>query len=259
MQSLVHGIVLRVVRYSDTRQIVDLYTREHGRLSVVVSVAGSGSRGRRGGSAALWRPLNLVEMLLDVRPGRLSWPREPRLYCPYVSLPFHPVKSAVGLFLSELLAGALRAETSEALVYDFVETSLRWYDGATSTPHGRGDDPLHSSALANFHIVFMLRLMRFVGIWPDMAGYKPGWGFDLLGAEWCAQMPPHGWWLTAEESCWLPLLGRMTYRNMHLFHFTRVGRRRIISVLNEYYRLHLQPFPALRSLDVLVEVFDGGR
>lgn len=242
MQETIHAIVLRTVRFSDTRQVVDLYTREHGRMAVVAPAPKGSGRGR--GGAALWRQLNLVEMLLDVRPGKLAWPREPHLCHPYADLPFHPVKGAVGLFLSELLVNALRAEVGEPALYDYVEMSLRWFDGAT-----RG--------LGNFHLVFMLRLMRFVGIWPDVAGYVPGAAFDLQAGEWCRGVPRNSHWLKPDEAQWLPFLARMNYRNMHLCRFTQAQRRRMARVMNDYYRLHLPPFGELKSMDVLAEVFEG--
>lgn len=244
MQESIHAIVLRAVRYSDARQVVDLYTREHGRLAVVAPARKGGQHSRV--RAALWRQLNLVEMQLDRRPGKLSWPREPHIYCAYASLPFHPVKAAVALFISELLANALRAEVAEPALYDYVEMSLRWFDGAQ-----RG--------LGNFHLVFMLRLMRFMGIWPDVTGYRQGAGFDLMAGEWCRGIPQHGHWLKPDEAQWLPLLARMNYRNMHLCRFSQRQRRRMAQVMNDYFRLHLPPFGELRSLDVLAEVFDNER
>jgi len=53
----------------------------------------------------------------------------------------------------------------------------------------------------------------------------------------------------------LPLLFRMNYSTAHLFKFSSSQRRRIVEVLNAFYRIHLPSFPELKSLQVLHEVF----
>jgi len=52
------------------------------------------------------------------------------------------------------------------------------------------------------------------------------------------------------------LLLRMNYETMHLFGMSRTERNRCLTVINDYYRLHLPDFPVLKSLDVLKELFD---
>lgn len=49
---------------------------------------------------------------------------------------------------------------------------------------------------------------------------------------------------------------RMNYDTMHLFAMSRVERMRCLTVIEQYYRLHLPDFPELKSLDVLKELFD---
>ncbi|MEA4948529.1 MAG: DNA repair protein RecO, partial [Petrimonas sp.] len=45
------------------------------------------------------------------------------------------------------------------------------------------------------------------------------------------------------------------FSNMHLFNMSRSDRNLIIDRLLTYYRLHLYDFPAIKSLDVLRELF----
>ena len=49
---------------------------------------------------------------------------------------------------------------------------------------------------------------------------------------------------------------RMSASNMHLFRFSRVQRNNVIEVLLRFYTLHIPDFHALKSWDVLREVFD---
>ena len=47
----------------------------------------------------------------------------------------------------------------------------------------------------------------------------------------------------------------MNYETMHLFAMSRAERNRCLTIINDYYRLHLPDFPLLKSLDVLKELF----
>lgn len=240
MQERLQALVLRTTPFSDTQQVADLYTRQHGRMSVVVPLG----RRRRAGTAALWQPLSFVEMEIGAgrRQGRLPHPREARLYIVYTDLPFNPAKTAVALFLAEFLQHALRAELPEEPLYRFLETSLQWLDTARE-------------GYANFHLCFLLHLMAFVGIAPNMEAAQGGAFFDLRAGTQAALLPAHPDFLMGEEARAVAPLLRMNFANMRLFRLTRAQRQRALEVAILYYRLHLPPFPPLRSLEVLQAVF----
>ena len=60
----------------------------------------------------------------------------------------------------------------------------------------------------------------------------------------------------SQEAFRLIGLMRMNYDTMHIFGMNRTERTRCLTIINEYYRLHLPDFPLLKSLDVLKELFD---
>ena len=110
---------------------------------------------------------------------------------------------------------------------------------------------------ANFHLVFLMRLSRFLGLYPNLEGYADGDYFDLRSA--CFRtLPPqmHSDYLEPAEAARLKTLMRMRFDTMHLFAMSRAERVRCLNLLNDYYRLHLPDFPVLRSLEVLQELFD---
>lgn len=225
MQERIRGVVLRTVKYKDTGLIVDLFTETHGRMSFMTSV----TRGKRQTAAgsALWRPLNFVEFDADIHAqNRLARPHDVRLYCHFADIPFNATKSMQTLFLAEFLSYTLREQQADPSLYRFMETSMQWLDAA---PVGH---------IANFHLYFLIRLTRFVGIEPDTS---LGSGLHNI--------------LRPEEMRYLPLILRISLSNLHLYRFSRNQRYRILQILENYYRLHLPSFPELRSLDVLREVF----
>ncbi|MBR1521954.1 MAG: DNA repair protein RecO [Bacteroidaceae bacterium] len=241
MQENIRGIVLRTVKYGDTSLIVDLFTESRGRQSFMAST----SRAKRFvRSVSFWQPLSMVEFSADIRPnaGKLPRPVDVHPYYNYVDLPFSPVKSTLALFLAEFLCAALREEKESTPLYRYLEFSLQWLDMV--------ENP---SAMANFHLVFLMHLSRFIGIYPNLE--CPDLYFDLLSGCYCDRPPSHSHYLRYAEAQTLPLLFRMDYPTMHLFRFSRQDRQRILHVLNEYYRLHVPNFPELKSLEVLHELY----
>mgnify|MGYP002622356871 CR=1 FL=1 len=234
------GIVLRTVKYGDDKLILDLFTEGRGRMSFVTRM----SRTRRvPQSTAFWQPLSQVEFQAEVRPQlTLSRPREVRFYYNYTHLPFSPVKSTIALFLAEFLSAALREERQNVPLYKYIEHSLQWFDEAR-----------FPTAIANFHLVFLMHLSQFLGIYPNMD--EPTRFFDLLSGTYQPFLPAHAYYIKDVEAQQLPRLFRMKYATAHLFKFSSFQRRRIIDVLNTYYRLHLPNFPQLKSVEILHEVF----
>lgn len=81
--------------------------------------------------------------------------------------------------------------------------------------------------------------------------------FDLQNACFTPLRPQlHSDYIAPEEAARLTRLMRMNYETMHLFAMSRMERARCLTIMNEYYRLHLPDFPVLKSLEVLKELFD---
>ena len=101
-----------------------------------------------------------------------------------------------------------------------------------------------------------MRLSRFLGLYPNLEDYHTGDYFDLLNACFTSTRPLlHSSYINPEEAGRLRQLMRMNYETMHLFGMSRAERTRCLTIMNDYYRLHLPDFPVLKSLDVLKELF----
>ena len=157
-------------------------------------------------------------------------------------MPYDPYKSAIALFLAEFLYRALKEEAENAPLFAYLVHSVLWLDACDTN-------------FANFHLVFLMRLSRFLGLHPNVEGYAEGDCFDLLNACFVAESPRHGMYVGPQEASHISLLMRMNYETMHLFAMSRRERNRCLEIINEYYRLHLPDFPELKSLPVLQELF----
>lgn len=234
------GIVLRTIRHSDSRIIVTLFTEHFGMLSAGARLTRGG---RSGGRCALWQTLNVVEMNVDYRPANdLQKISEASISTPWVELPYHPVKASISMFLGDFLFHSLRGEGENRPLFSFLYNSLRWLDEA-------------DGGVANFHLLLMIRMTRFLGIWPSIDGYGRNLVYDMKAACFSAVLPEHGQYLEAGDAMWIPLLLKMDYSQMHRLRMTRHERWHMLEVLLRYYRLHVPSFGELQSVEVLRELF----
>ena len=239
MLTKTEAIVLHSLKYGEGRIIVDMFTREQGRQSFIVSTPRS-DRSRI--KKQYLQPLTLLQLECDLRPQvQLQKLRDASLLTPLPSLLSDPKKLTFGLFVSEFLYHALRGEQQNVPLFSYVRSSIEWLDGC-------------QEAFANFHLVFLMRLSRFLGFWPNLE--DAGDYFDLRSATFCATPPGHQDYLMPQEAGRIRLLMRMDFPTMHLFRLSRVERARILEILLLYYRLHLPAFPELRSLAVLQELYN---
>ena len=236
------GIVLHTVKYSDKSNIVHIYTEQSGRMSFLLPV----QRSRKSAvKQVLFQPLSIVEFEADVRPRSGLHPiKEAKAWYIFTSLPYDPYKSAIAMFLAEFLYRALKEETTNIPLYAYLVHSVQWLDVCETN-------------FANFHLVFLMRLSRFLGLYPNVEEYAPSDYFDLLNACFVSTQPYHGMFVRPEEASHIRNLMRMNYETMHLFAMNRMERNRCLDIINEYYRLHLPDFPELKSLPVLQDLFCG--
>ena len=146
------------------------------------------------------------------------------------------------MFLAEFLTHATRDEHETDLLYQFVESSILWLDEV-------------EQGFANFHLVFMIRLTRFIGFFPNAEDGEPQAYFDLLNGCFTPSPPPHAHFLMPAEAGKIGLLMRLSYKTMHLCAMSRMERNRCTEVILEFYRLHVPGFPEMKSLEVLRQLF----
>ncbi len=234
------AVVLHAIKYGEQQLIVDLLMREAGRVSFICHLSTSG-KGKV--KAQLFQPLTLVEVVYTPRSTRsLQRFTDVRLALPYASVPFHAVKLSLTLFLAEFLSFATRDEQRNEPLFDYVEKSMMWLDSA-------------SDHLANFHLVFMMHLTRFIGFYPNLESNADGAWFDLRAGEFSLTRPTHSDYVGRDEARVITLLMRMRYDTMRLFKMTQAERQRCIELILYYYRLHVPGFHELRSLDVLQTLY----
>jgi DNA repair protein RecO (recombination protein O) len=236
----IKALVLHCQSYSDTMDIVHLYTEEFGRMTYL---AGK-SRSRKSSlKKAFFQPLSLVEIEAEHHGSRnLQRIKEIRSLCPLGGILSDPTKNAMALFLAEVLYRSLRESEKDPILFDYLNQSIQLLD-------------LCQDGLANFHLVFLIKLTRYLGFYPNIEGARDGWYFDLHGGSFVAGRPVHNAWLTPEQSQRFVLLMRINFENLAAFKFNHHERVELLRQILNYYRMHLTEFPSIKSLDVLQELF----
>lgn len=244
------AIVLHSFKYGETRIIVDMFTREAGRLSFIVPLPKTPKSSLK---KQYFQPMTLLEVECDLRQRvQLQKLKDAHLLTAYTSIPFSPEKLALSLFVAEFLYHALRSEQRDEPMFAYICDSMQWLDIATT-------------GFANFHLTFLMRLSRFLGFYPNLETSRPASPkigalekdifslplFDLREGRFCSVVPLHRDFLPPEEARLIQQLMRMDFPTMHLFRLSRHDRNRITEVLLRYYALHIPQFPELKSLAVL--------
>ncbi len=239
MLSKTSAIVLHATPYSDVASILAVYTLEYGRSSYFVR---NSKKKKSPVKSAFLQPLSLVEMDVIHQQGKtIHQIRDMHTAHPLVHLSSHPLKNAIALFVAELLYKTLRIEESQPLLYSFLENSILQLD-------------LCEEGLANFHLVFMVKLSRYLGF-EASANEDDCKYFDLQNGVFCASRPLSHY--LQQETCadFSKLLG-LNYSNSQELVLNRARRVELLEALIEFYRLHIPDFKGLQSLSVLQSLFD---
>lgn len=241
MSEKIKGIVLNVRKYNDGHNIVTIFTRERGRMAFISpSGMGKASNARR----ARLQPLAVVETELKFKAGaelqRLGSVTAAELW---TDIYFSPVKRALALFISEFLDHLLNATMPDVALFDFLVESLRYLDRM-------------EHRVADFYIPFLVSLLSFSGIQPDVSHSGDGYVFEFASGSFVAEYEARGPRIQGEEATVIPFLSRINFSNMRCLRLSGANRRQILYGLLNYYSYHFPGLGNLKSPEVLREVFE---
>lgn len=239
MEDQVQGLVLQSIRYGDSSLIVKVYTLNNGLQSYMVKgVKGKTSRNRM----AFFQPMTFLRFHQSgkPRPNGLAYLREPELDYAYQSLPMVMNKSAILMYLAELLSHTLTQQERNDGLYQFIHQSLVWLD-------------LVEEGYGNFPLYFTLELSRFLGFYPK-SNFQEGWGFDMMEGQFVPTTPPHPYYLDPEPSLALSRLLNLGINEIATVSMTGRQRNALLDGILTFMRLHAPVLKGLQSHEILKEV-----
>lgn len=232
------GIVLHALKYSDTSLIVHLLTDTRGRQSYMVQ----GIRHKKGSKLALFQPMFALEFEgLDSSRGQMHRFREVQNGLVLQRIPFDVHRSTIALFMAEVLYRLVKESEPDERLFDFVWESIGALDEM-------------EEGVANFHLWFLVNLSRLLGFFPGNP-YRQGDWFDVREGLYSATNPSHESALDPERARLLNDFIECDVRCLAEIGLNRGQRSSFLEALLVYYGYHLDAIHAVRSLNILKEVF----
>ncbi|MCW5912227.1 MAG: DNA repair protein RecO [Cyclobacteriaceae bacterium] len=213
------GVVFRLTPYGDTSVIVNVFTDLFGLQSYIVNGVRSNSKKSR---IALFQPLTLLDLVVYHKEnGNIMRMKEVKCYHPYSGLIREVHKSAIALFINEVLNKSVKEQSHASEIFEFIAQSLVTLDN-----HPKPE---------NFHLIFLLGLSRHLGFAPNQTS-------EVLGAHW----------MDEQEERLLDQLLHTTYHSELTLTYSQ--RQSLLNGLLRFYQTHIDGFGEIKSLAVLQEV-----
>ena len=164
-----------------------------------------------------------------------------RIASPYLTIPFDIRKSTQVLFLAEVLYKCLREEEPNNELFDFLYRSLTLLD-------------LSETGISNFHIWFLFKLTRFLGIDPSNDNASISNFFDLQTALFVSHEPLHNQFTDKHITVLFSRLFDVDSSSIEKLDYTQNERKLILEKLLEFFKIHFDQLGEIKSLEVLKEV-----
>ncbi|QEC51204.1 DNA replication and repair protein RecO [Anseongella ginsenosidimutans] len=234
------GIVLKTTGYKNSSIIAQVFTEKFGLQSYLVNGV------RRPGSRIpfnVLQPLHLLDMVVYHKSTvSLQRVKDIRNEPVFLSIPLDIAKSTVSLFLCEVLYKVLRRQSGEdTALFQYLFNSLEWLDH-------------HEGKIANFHLLFLMGLSRYLGFFPDTRNPQDAY-FDLQNGHFLQNAPLHPWYIGPSLAGLWRQLSQGSYGQLTGLKISGEERKLLLRSLLEYYALHLEGFGQVRSYEILQELF----
>ncbi|WP_431108419.1 DNA repair protein RecO [Winogradskyella poriferorum] len=232
------GIVLSKLKYRDNDLIVKCYTKERGIISYIIRGV---LKSQKGSSKTIYfQALSQLQFEENFKTNRsLQGIKEVKFSYIYHSLHSNIYKSSIVLFLSEILSNVLKEEERNEPLFNYLEIALQYLDS--------------SEKFSNFHLLFLLKLTRYLGFQPESKNMEFPY-FNLESGIF--ESSNHGIYSLSGEN--LTLLKQLLGTNFDALQSIKINakqRQEFLNMLLHYFELHLDGFKKPKSLQVLNEVF----
>lgn len=234
------GIALKTTSYSENSIVAHIYTEAYGMQAYLINGA---KKPKAKIHASLFQPLHPLDMVVYYKESNsLQRIKEAHQVPVLKHIPLDIIKSSMALFLNEVLYKALRNQSPDPFLFQFVQQSIAWLDETDSN-------------LANFHLVFLIKLSRFLGFLPLQTVGTPMPYFDMLDGVFSKNLPAHSHVLQAPHTSFLYQILQTGYEQSQNLKINKEDRKFLLEKLLEFYKLHTENFGTIHALYVLEEIF----
>jgi DNA repair protein RecO (recombination protein O) len=232
------GIIFRQTRFKESSLILDIYTREQGLQSFIINGVFSKKDQRL---ASVLQLMNIVQLVVYFNEQKnLHRIKEANLSILYKKIPFDIKRSAVGTFILEICRKSIKGVQVNEELFDFIKTSFISLDEIEST------NPY-------MPLFFLVDLSYHLGFSPLDNFSSTHNCFDLLNGTFYPFDLHNIHLVNPEESEHLAKLFRKLPPEKYIQSIEQ--RRKILNHLLLFYKLHVDQFKDIKSLEVFKEIF----
>lgn len=232
------AIVLQAIKHGDKKFIIKLYTRQHG---LVTAAAHTGKAAEAKIKASAILPLSLLDVELIIKQNKeIHQLTEASNYYVSTTISHSLAKLSIAQFLNEILIKTLKEQNSNAHLYEFVETCLKFLNDTENC--------------INLHLYFLSELTKYLGFEPQNNFSVQAPYFDCREGRFSGVGLTMPLGLNKEDST---LFSEFLKVNSLRTNISNAQRQVLLDTLLAYYSLHVPGFNHVKSLEVLREVIAG--
>lgn len=224
------GLLISRIPYSETSTIVRCFTRGHGLKAFLFQGA------KKKNAHVLMAMAPLEFSYYQRADSQLAKMTDAQLFYTFHELPFHPVKSGIAFFMAEMLQNVLHEDVKDEQLFDFLAHELQWFD--------------HSTVYTNYPIFWLLEMTQHLGFYPFVAA-SDGKYFDLEDGQFVNAAPLNHTYQQGETAELLRDLTGHSKDEILASNLPKAHRKKLLSLLLEYYKHHIPNFKALKSIEVM--------
>ncbi|MBW7868772.1 MAG: DNA repair protein RecO [Brumimicrobium sp.] len=235
MKQIQHGILLKKINYSESSLILHFFTLEEGFQAGIFQ----GGKKKKGN---ILQALNIVEISLSKRvDSELNKIHEVNLIYTPQSIPYHPIKSGLAFFMTEVLAQVLSRSEKDVTLFEFLEKEIQWID--------------LSDELTNYPLWWMIKLIEKLGLGIQTEEHGDTY-FDLLDGTILKYKPNSHQYI---QDTTIPLLSELVSLDKNTCMakvIQKTDRRVLLEHLILYYKTHIQGFKTPHTIQIMQTIFE---
>ncbi|NOX47215.1 MAG: DNA repair protein RecO [Chlorobi bacterium] len=233
------GIVFRKIKYSESSLILQVYTEKFGLQSLMAR----GTRSRKSKlKAGLFQHLALLDLVIYRNEKKdIHHIKEVKPAYSFSSIPFDIRKSSLVVFMNEVLLKSIKEEEENEGLFRFLFNSIQILD-------------IKKEGIAEFHLLFLVLLSKFLGFFPDKDFSEDRPSFDLQEGKFIKSSESSDLLMPMPFSQYLFRFLSLNYDSEENLKLPGNLKNGFLDYLLKYYRIHLPGFGELKSHIILREV-----
>ncbi|MDP3451485.1 MAG: DNA repair protein RecO [Bacteroidales bacterium] len=234
-------IVLHKIKHKESGLIVQGYTERGGRETLFLK---SGARSAKNGNLSQLHPLSIIEVSLSSsRYSEIPVIKEFFTAYNLSSIRGEVFKSAIAIFISELISKSVREQEKNMALYSFLHDSILTLESL-------------KSGVSNFHPYFMVGFCKYIGYSPEINNIGDGFLFDIPTASYLSGPLFADNSFPEESGKLLHAISGISAKELDSIKINGRQRYMFIRDMIRYLSYHTGHEIKTESLEVLREVFE---